>query len=66
MRSDLKRILSAHAPMINAGVIAANLSWNAKNSIAGMAGALGLTVFMVIPFNPTRDRLPIIPSMLGP
>jgi hypothetical protein len=52
--------------MISAGVIAANLSWNAKNSIVGIAGAVGLTVFMVMPFNPTRDRFPIIPSMLGP
>ena len=41
MRSDLKRILSAHAPRIRAGVIAANLSWNAKNNISGIFDAVG-------------------------
>ena len=52
--------------MIRAGVMAANFSWNAKNKMVGMAGAVGLMVFMVMPFNPTRDKFPIMPSMLFP
>ena len=47
MRSERNLILSAHAPMISAGVMAANFSWNAKNSSSGMSGArAGLTVSM--------------------
>ena len=66
--SDLNRILSAHAPMISAGVIAANLSWKAKNRISGIEGAYDvLTVFIVRPFNPNKLGLnPIIPPMLFP
>jgi hypothetical protein len=37
--SDLKRILSAQAPIISAGVMAANFSWKAKNRTSGIAGA---------------------------
>jgi hypothetical protein len=39
MRRDLNRILSAQAPIINAGVIAANFSWKAKNNTSGMLDA---------------------------
>ncbi len=64
--SDRKRTLSAHAPMIRAGVIAANFSWKAKTSNVGMVGAkAGLMSCMPMPFNPARDRFPIIPSIAG-
>ena len=65
--SDLKRTLSAVAPIIKAGVIAANFSWKAKTSNVGMVGArAGVMSCMLMPFNPARDRLPITPPILGP
>ena len=64
--SDLKRIRSAQAPMISAGVIAANFSWKAKKRISGMPAAyVVFTAFMSKPFNAASDRLPITPPILG-
>ena len=38
-RYALKRTRSAKAPVMSAGVMMANLSWNSANSISGMVGA---------------------------
>jgi len=39
IKRERNLIRSANAPMIRAGVIAANFSWNAKNSSSGISGA---------------------------
>ncbi len=66
-RRDLKRTRSAHAPIINAGVIAANLSWKAKISSVGIVSdSVSVIVSMVMPFRPNIDKLPMTPPMLGP
>ncbi len=67
INSDLKRTLSAQAPIINAGVIAANFNWNAKNSSVGIVAArAGVTLCMPMPASPASDRFPITPPTLGP
>ncbi len=57
-----KRLRSAKAPVIRAGVIAANISWKAANSTNGTVGmyvSLGVSpTFM----KPTKSRPPMSPS----
>ena len=55
-----QRMRSAIAPVISAGVITANVSWNATNAIAGIA-PLGATEFDR-PFSPTASKLPSQPA----
>ena len=57
---------SAQAPIISAGVIAANFNWKAKKSTSGICGAYVAFMWSIVkPFKPASDRLPIIPLMLG-
>jgi hypothetical protein len=66
IRRERNRILSAQAPMMSAGVIAANFNWNAKNNNSGIFGAYELTLFTPTLVNPAKDKLPMTPLKLGP
>src|SRR2546422_11160349 len=63
---DLNRIRSAKAPMIKAGVIAANFNWNAKYRISGIVSEYaGLGVAPTL-FRPKSEKLPMKPLNEGP
>src|ERR1700742_4504369 len=47
---ELKRIRSAKAPVIKAGVITANFNWNMANNTRGIVGASFHLAFPSIPF----------------
>src|SRR5436309_3627615 len=66
IRSALNRIRSAKAPMIKAGVIAANFSWNAKYRSSGIVSEYPR--FGAIPtlFSPKSSRLPMNALKGGP
>lgn len=50
MMYELKRIRSAKAPVIKAGVMIANLSWYMANSNKGMVGASFQLALPSMPF----------------
>ncbi len=50
---------SAMAPLISAGVMTANISWNAENAVTGMDPARS---FMPMPRIPRKSRPPIRPA----
>ena len=54
-----QRMRSAIAPVISAGVMTANVSWNATNASAGIVPATSLP----IPSRPTKSKLPIKPPL---
>ena len=60
MTNGAKRIRPVIEPLIIAGVIIANIHWNAINAISGIF-ALSITLFSV-PVSPILLRLPMIPS----
>ncbi len=63
----LKRTRSANAPVIRAGVMMANFSWNSAKSISGMVGARSGWVSPPTPLNMKKVRgSPISPWMLSP
>ena len=51
------RVRSAIAPVISAGVITANVSWNATNATVGIEPK----AVSAVSFSPTKSRLPIQP-----
>ena len=54
---------SANAPVIRAGVIAANISWKAANRTNGIVTAYVALGVRPTPMKPTKSRLPIRPGM---
>jgi hypothetical protein len=64
-RKPAKRILSAKAPVISAGVMIANMSWKAMNASEGMVGARPIG-FAPTPWSPANLRVPMIPPRSGP
>ena len=62
-----KRILSANAPVINAGVMIANFAWKNANKIKWIVGANSQAVVALTPLNSRlEDGSPIIPPIEGP
>ena len=59
---------SAKAPVISAGVMMANMSWNTMNSSCGMPGPACESPIAPTPFSPKWSRLPMRPqpSTSGP
>jgi hypothetical protein len=53
-------VLSANAPMINAGVMIANVNWNITNTVSGMGP---LSVSSSTPRSHAFDRPPMIPDV---
>ncbi len=47
------------APLISAGVMIANISWNAANAVTGMEP---VSAFRSMPRMPRKSRLPIRPA----
>jgi len=56
------RLRSAKAPVIRAGVMAANISWNAANSTNGTVTAYTGDGSSPTPLKKAKSRLPIRPS----
>ena len=61
MRSGLRRIRPANAPMISAGVMAANFSWNAKNRSAGIVAEYAVFADDPTPLRPKYWKFPMNP-----
>src|SRR5438477_13100545 len=59
------RIRSANAPVISAGVITANISWNDMDAVAGMVGAND-TGAAPMPESPAYFSPPRRPAWSGP
>src|SRR5699024_364639 len=58
--SALNFILPTTAPVISAGVIIANIIWNAAYTRCGILSAYG-PASQPTPFNPSQSKLPITP-----
>ncbi|MNT50980.1 hypothetical protein D3C86_1828810 [compost metagenome] len=63
----MNRIRSANAPVISAGVIIANFSWNIANKTNGIVGNAPQAIFPNVPFIIKNVRgSPIIPPISSP
>jgi len=61
----LNFILPATAPVISAGVIIANIIWNAQNSRSGISRPLVLSLILT-PLRPKKSKLPMKPPLSPP
>src|SRR5271157_1671850 len=66
MSSGLRRIRPANAPMINAGVMAANFNWKAKKRSAGMVDEYAVLAEEPTPFNAKYWKFPMNPPSEEP